>query len=282
MLPEIISVIEVSMNIRFIFGLAIVCGISVTSVFGMQPGDENPRKRKASEELQDSLEDQLALIRRERQAQYLAHQQAQEEKERKAHEEKEQLQGEKQAEALSVLKNEQIQFDALEELIATLQLMVNELEFAENFDVLCGYLDTIIETLAQSGFDFAQLKQSSNDVLAVKVMDLFVCLQEIVTNIEANSIAQKACLKLETINGQLSIICQIVGYEGGIKVELKDMYTEEDEQIAYGDYRQEEQVYTAGDEELARLLQEGDNQASLEDDEAAARRLQEELNDDND
>jgi hypothetical protein len=41
------------MNIRFIFGLAVVYGLLVSSVFAMQPGDENGRKRKASEEQQD-------------------------------------------------------------------------------------------------------------------------------------------------------------------------------------------------------------------------------------
>ncbi|MBS1988246.1 hypothetical protein JST56_04600 [Candidatus Dependentiae bacterium] len=264
------------MNIRFIFGLAVVYGLLVSSVFAMQPGDENGRKRKASEEQQDLVEDQLALIRRERQAQYQAYRQAQEEKERKAHEEQEQLQRAKQAEKIQKLQSEQTQFDALETLILTLMEFINELEYASNFDDVCGCLGTITDTLGESGFDFAELKQSSNELLAAKVMELFSGLHAIVTKIEANPIAQKACFKFQTINDQLSIICQIVGYEGGIAVELKDMYTEEDEQIAHGDYKQQEQVYTADDEDLARLLQDAQDDEVVGGDADLARLLEEE------
>ncbi len=292
MLREIISAIEVSMNIRFMFGLAIFCGMLLTSVFGMQGDDRNSRKRKELEPA--NAFDQIEQARQERAARHRSHQLASQEAERRINEEQEQLRREKQAENLQKLKREQAQFNALEDLISALTVFINELEYAENFDVLCGQLGTIAETVAQSGFDFAELKKSSNAVLAEKVNELFDCLLAIVTKIEANPIAQGACFKLESMNDQLSMICQIVGYEGGIAVELKDMYTEGDEQIAHDEQKQiniaadkelagfmaEEldRDRVGEDENLAFLLQQEQDAQTAEDDAEVARRLQKELN----
>lgn len=254
------------MNIRLMFGLVIVCGMSLTSVFGMQGGDRNPRKRKELDP-QKNVVDQWEQVRLERQARHRQLQQDRENQERQANEKQEELQRAKQAE----LEREQTQFNVLEDLISTLTMLINELEQAETFDVICEQLITIAKTVAQSGLDFAELKKSSNEVLTTKVTELFAVLQEIVTKIEANPIAQGACFNFESINDQLSMICQIVGYEGGIAVELKDMYTEEDERIARDEQRQ---LIIAADKELAQLMEDEVNRDRIDEDAELAFLLQ--------
>lgn len=277
------------MSTHSVFIALFVFGLAMPAVFCMQPNGDQPNKRlKLDNDQEESInnnnnnntiDDDVREIRRKRYQQHRANemQKQQEElthkQEELAHQEK--ARREAQEKELQTLAQQQFEFDALEELAVLLTAQIDELEYAQDFDTLCDLLSSITDTLGESNLSFTELAASDNEVLVSKVREIYKCLVGIVSKIEANPIAQKACLKLQTINNQLQIICQIVGYQGGIEIQIQDMYIDEDEAIAFQEQQEIEKNRVAGDEDLARFLQDGHDQQDLHDDEAEARRLQE-------
>lgn len=271
------------MNIRLMLFMSVFLSASIISVFAMEP-EKNSALGKRSEKTMEGQQDAHNALLEIQRARHQAHlertrQQAEANKRELEQEaaRQEELKRQAQAQQLQDLEREQDQFDALEVLINTLNVLIDALEEASDFDTLCQQIDGIIDVIGDSNLSFASLKESGNDIFVEAINNLHNCLVGMVTKIQANHITNQACFKFKTINDQLAMICQLVGFNGDIKVELQDMYTEEDDAIAQEEYHQYVQAATQGDENFANLLAETEKTKQDAADEALARRLQEEL-----
>lgn len=267
------------MNIRLMSLVSVFLSASIISAFAME-SDKNSElgKRDRSEVSQQSADDALREIQRARHQAYLERTRQQAEANKRELEQEaarqEELKRQAQAQQLQDLERQQDLFNALEALINTLNILIDALESVPDFDTLCQQIDGIIDVIGDSNLSFASLKESGNEIIVAEINNLHNALVSMVTKIQANPITNHACFNFRTINDQLAIVCQLVGFNGDIKVELQDMYTEEDDAIAEEEYKQYVQVATQGDENFAGILAAAQKEEQDAADEALARQLQ--------